>query len=204
MATKKQIAEQAMRILEGGHLKPDNPVDIREIMLVVDQVRDRMCKDSVENNVKAGRYEVDEDFLSIDASLTPVLDAVSGFYSVDLTYELVLLPKGLSVYQVSPDGDHSTAYPIITVGHLSLLKGSSAVNNDQNIYVWNMNGKLYFSSNPSGTVDAYVVISGKEIVESADYPIPPDMEAELLKEVVQIFSVQDQQPHDEAEDGIKQ
>lgn len=204
MATKKQIAEQAIRILEGGHLKPDNPIDIREVMLVVDQIRDRMCKESVDKSIKEGNYDVDEDFLSIDAGLTPAADAVSGFYSVDLTYELVSLPKGLSLYQVSPDGDHSTAYPIIPVGHLALLKGTSAVDNDQNIYVWNMNGTLYFSGDPGGDVDALVVISGKEIAEDADYPIPPDMEVELLKELVQIFGVQDQQPHDEAEDGNKQ
>ena len=120
-----------------------------------------------------------------------------------LTYDLVSLPNGLGLYQVSPSSDIATAYPIVPIGHASLLKGTAAATNANNIYVWQMGQTVFFSSQPAATVNLMVVISGKEIDESDPYPIPPDMESELLKELIQIFGVQNKQPHDEAEDGIK-
>ena len=69
MASKKQIAEQALRILSGGHLKVDRTIDIREVMLNLDQIRDELVRESTRANIKQGVYAVDDDYLSFYPAL---------------------------------------------------------------------------------------------------------------------------------------
>jgi len=44
MTTRYRIAEQVMRIVSGGDVSNDNSMDIREVMLLVDQERDSLIK----------------------------------------------------------------------------------------------------------------------------------------------------------------
>jgi len=198
MATKKQIAEQALRIIQGGHIKPDNPADIREVMLHLDQLRDARCRLDTLNNVKGGNYTVSEGYLAI----------VTGTVAVGL----VALPQppldlewGLGLYQVSPSSDLEEAYAISQPGHNALMKGTAALERASKGFCWLIAGNIYFK-NVANAVDVTIwyVPSSKSIAEDADYPVPPDVEAELLQQLVQMFGVQQQAPHDELEDGQKQ
>ena len=42
MATKKSIAEQALRIIQGGNISDDVDIDIRELILFIEQERDAL------------------------------------------------------------------------------------------------------------------------------------------------------------------
>ena len=44
MATKKKIAEQILRIVQGGNVSDDSSIDIREVMALIDQERDSIIK----------------------------------------------------------------------------------------------------------------------------------------------------------------
>ena len=45
--TKRILAEQCMRILSGGYVTKDTEFDIREIMLAVEQSRDKLVKQEI-------------------------------------------------------------------------------------------------------------------------------------------------------------
>ena len=64
MATKKSLAEQTLRIIQGGNISDDVDIDIREIMLFIEQERDALIKGSIFNFKKIGVHEVIGDFLS--------------------------------------------------------------------------------------------------------------------------------------------
>jgi len=197
MATKKQIAEQALRIIQGGHIKPDNPADIREVMLHLDQLRDARCRLDTLNNVKGGSYEVAEDYLSI------VTGTVTGGL-VALPQPALDLQWGLGLYQVSPTSDLEEAYGIVPPGHAALMKGTAALERASKGFCWLIAGNIYFKNVIDTTgVTIWYVPSSKSIAEDADYPVPPDVEAELLQQLVQVFGIQQQAPHDELEDGQK-
>jgi len=197
MATKKQIAEQAMRIIQGGNLKPDNSMDIREVMLHLDQLRDRRCRLDVLNNVKSGEYSVPDSYLVIETGTVS-----SG--TVSLSRQTLELPYGLGLYQVGPTADLDEAYAIMPPGQRALLGGSAAMERQSKGFCWMVADVIYFKnvSDSTGVTIMYVP-SSKAIAEDADYPVPPDVEAELLQELVQMFGVQQQSPHDELEDGQK-
>jgi hypothetical protein len=197
MSTKKQIAEQCMRIISGGHLKVDRTVDIREVMLHLDQLRDARCRLDVLNNVKAGEYSVQEEYLSI------VTGTVTGGV-VALPSKNLELPYGLGLYMVGPTADLEEAYAIMPAGQVGLLKGTAAIERQSKGFCWLVAGTIYFKNvtDTTGVTIMYVPTS-KDIAEDADYPVPPDVEAELLQQLVQMFGVQKEAPHDELEDGQK-
>ena len=197
MSTKKQIAEQAMKIISGGHLKPDRTVTFREVMLHLDQLRDARCALDTMENVKMGHYAVGEDYL----------DIVTG----TVTAGVVALPQpvrdlkwGLGLYQVSPTSDLEEAYGIAPAGQIAMMKGTAALERASKGYVYLVAGTIYFKNVSNTTpVTIWYVPTSKSIAEDADYPVPPDVEAELLQQLVQMFGVQKEAPHDELEDGNK-
>jgi len=205
MATKKQIAEQAMRILAGGHMKPDRTLDIREVMLHLDQIRDSIVLESVYKNMKMGSYIVDEDYLTFYESVNVQYDLGKDLRYIILPVSTISLPRGLGIYQITPTNNMEDAYIMITAGQVGLLSGSQALEHELNVYCWPVGNNVYFKNiDPAVTeVTAILVPSSKDIAESADYPICPSDEEEALTRLIKIFSLHQQQPHDEAEDGIK-
>ena len=47
MTTRKSIAEQVLRIVNGGDVSDDSPISLREVMVLVDQERDSLIKRDV-------------------------------------------------------------------------------------------------------------------------------------------------------------
>ena len=203
MATKKEISEQAMRILAGGHLKPDRTLDIREVMLALDQLRDTTVKLSTFENVKMGNYEVDHDYLSFYESVAVQTDAVKGVDYIELPASPLALYGGLGVYQITPIDDMEDAFIMALPGQAGLLSGTDALNRTTKTYCWTVGNRVYFKNINETDVTVLMAASSKDITENADYPVSPNDEAELLQRLIQVFSIHVQQPHDESEDGNK-
>jgi len=205
MATKKQIAEQAMRILAGGHLKPDRNLDIREMMLALDQLRDSAVSIHTLNNIKAGEYGVDADFLSVHDNVAVSADTSHGLRYITLPGSPISLPHDMGIYQISPMKNQEDVYHRIAAGALAIYKRKQSLTNQVNTYYWNIGTKVYFK-NLDISVDSLLLImakSSKDILETETYPVPPDVEIDLLQRLVEMFSMTKQIPHDEVEDGQK-
>lgn len=204
MATKKQIAEQALRILSGGHIKPDRTLDIRELMINLDQARDARMRIDTLNNVKNGEYTVDSDYLSFYSNESVAL-TVEGVRSCAMPASTVSLYGGLEIYQITAVNLLEAPYIILKPGEVGMFAGTPALEHEDKVFVWKVGENLYFKNLDVGVsaVTMLLAISGKEIAEDANYPVPPDVEDDLLKQLVQMFSAARQQPHDELEDGNK-
>jgi len=203
MATKKQIAEQAMRIISGGHLKPDRAMDIRELMLALDQLRDTLVKLNTFENVKQGDYVVEHDYLSFHNMTTQAAGA-NGLIFATLPVKPLALWGGLGVYQITPAADLEDAYIIVNAGQPGLLGGTDALNRTDKVYCWVVGDTVYFKNLAASLpITATLAATSQDIAEDADYPVSPDDESILLKQLLQLFGVQDEQDHDETEDGNK-
>lgn len=204
MSSKKQIAEQALRILSGGHIKPDRTLDIRELMLSLDQARDARMRIDTLNNIKNGEYSVNSDYLSFYSSETVAL-TVEGVRSCVLPAATVSLYGGLEIYQITPEDELEAPYIILKPGEVGMFAGTSALEHEDKVFVWKAGNSLFFKNLDVAVTDVTMMlaISGKEIAEDADYPVPPDVEDELLKMLIETFGVMQQIPHDNLEDGVK-
>jgi len=203
MATKKQIAEQAMRILAGGHLKPDRTLDIREVMIALDQIRDKMVQISTFENIKMGDYSVEEDYLSFYENVNVTAGGEGNLsYSV-LPASVISLYNGMGIYHIGPDDDMEDAFIITKAGLPGLLSGTAALDRASKTYCWPVGDRIYYKNNSESTVTMLLAVTSADIAEDADYPVPPNVENDLLEQLVKVFSIHQQQPHDELEDGNK-
>ena len=66
MATKRQIAEQVRRILAGGTPGKDFPIDEREVMYALEQERDTMITQYLNNKFAIGDHHIEGHFLNED------------------------------------------------------------------------------------------------------------------------------------------
>ena len=101
MATKKKIAEQILRIVQGGNVSDDSSIDIREVMALIDQERDSIIKREIMNRVYAkstttnsSELEITGDWLSTE-NLTIVNNSYGTLSSMPIN-----LPNDLGMYRV--------------------------------------------------------------------------------------------------------
>ena len=62
--TKAKLAEQVLRIIQGGSISDDSDIDTREIILHIEQERDRLIKQMILLNFKMGEHEINGNYLS--------------------------------------------------------------------------------------------------------------------------------------------
>jgi len=72
MATKKQIAEQVQRIVNGGANSDDSKVTIQEVMALVEQERDAMVRKHIMENSIIGEHEIPAGFVSQELKTTSI------------------------------------------------------------------------------------------------------------------------------------
>lgn len=205
MATKKQIAEQGMRILAGGHLKPDRNLDIREVMLVLDQLRDAQVEYDFYQSIKDGDYTLDTDYLSYHENVSVVTDANKKLRYIVLPSSPISLPHDMGLYQISPMQNQENVFHRMPPGALGIYRGKQSLENEDNTYYWTVGERVYFKNIDAGVEDLLLLMakSSKDILESEDYPMPPNKEALILQQLKEVFLVPKQIPHDELEDGQK-
>jgi len=205
MSTKKQIAEQALRIISGGTPTVDSEVDIREIMLLLDQVRDQRVRIDALQGRKIGDYNISSDYLSYYEDVDINTDTAKKARYITLPAAVIDLPDEMGVYSISPMQNQEINFIRVPSMAMPLYRGKQSFNTEATTYYWLIGNRVYFK-NTDPTLEKVLVAmvaSSKDIAESADFPVPPDVEAELIELVIQIFSVMHQAPHDEKEDGVK-
>jgi hypothetical protein len=205
MATKKQIAEQVILRVNGGVPTQDIQIDIREIMLYIDQIRDEMASMSVFENVKTGEFDIDPEFLKEYPSLTLSTDTTRGLRYVDLPVSILSLPHEMGIYSIHPQKSVEETFIRISAGAMGLYTGLSSFNVEDNTYYWNTGQRVFFKNvDPMLTyIHMLLCPSSKEITEDAQFLIPPHMEKRVIAEAFQLFATDKQIPHDEVSDGIK-
>lgn len=205
-ATKKQLAEQVMRIVQGGHIKPDNPMDIRELMLYVDQLRDEYIRATTVLDPITGVIAVSPEFLSYYESVAIATDVNKGNikYST-LPAHPIDLPGNIGIYSISPMTALDNQFIPVKPTSSWLYKNTMAYTNTAITEYYTVADKVFYRNVPAATTTVLmaIVASSKDILETASFPMSPDGEAHIIRELLKLFGVQQQAPHDETENGQK-
>jgi hypothetical protein len=205
MATKKQIAEQAQRIILGGTPTADREIDIRDIMLYLDQIRDTRIRIDVWNGIKIGDYDISSDYFSQYENVSLQTDTAKNLRYITLPASPIDLPQERGLHSISPMQNQEEAFVRIPTASMALYRGKLSFNTETLTYYWQIGSKVYFKNVDTMLSKVLVTMaaSSKDIAESATYPVPPDVESELLEQVIKTFAIMQEAPHDEKEDGVK-
>ena len=188
MATKKSIAEQALRIIQGGNISDDVDIDIREIILFVEQERDALIKQMILGYAGMGEHEITGDFLS---SFT--LDSTNN--QIVLTYSPISLPNNTGIFSVVSGSEFYLKRPSSNMYSNALSKSS------RKFYDIVGNTLTFFPTVADSTeFTVSLVATSKDLGENDNFPIPADMESQIIKSTVQLYGLMRQANEDNIND----
>tara|TARA_R100001594_G_scaffold8348_3_gene21669 strand:+ start:3361 stop:5010 length:1650 start_codon:yes stop_codon:yes gene_type:complete len=102
MATKGQIAEQVLRIVNGGDITDDSKVTMQEVGILLEHERDALVRKTVLENATLGEHEIPNEFLSVH-KLELEKDSMYGAGGrpfVTLPQTPINMPNDGSIYRV--------------------------------------------------------------------------------------------------------
>ena len=205
--TKKQLAEQIIRILNSGDTTHDNSIDPRELLLAIEQERDRLVRLRLFESLSQGEGEIPGDVVSTFDSITIKKDTIKNLLYSSLPGRIMSLPKDMGVLHVSYTKDQYNAFIRMPNGSLSLYNGLvSSMIGGRGGY-WLEGDRIYYNNSVDDCCGNTVII--KMIMNSGDvdpndiFPIPPDMEAEVIRNVMQLYAPMKSVPNDEQNDNLE-
>ena len=205
--TKKQLAEQVIRIHNSGDVTNDNSIDPRELLLAIEQERDRLVRLRLFESLSQGEGDIPGDVVSTFDSITIKKDAVKNLLYSSLPGRIMSLPRDMGILHVSYTKDQYNAFIRMPNGSLSLYNGLvSSMIGCRGGY-WLEGDRIYYNDSVDDCCGNTVIV--KMIMNSGDvdpndiFPIPPDMESEVIRNVIQLYAPMKSAPNDEQNDNLE-
>jgi len=192
----------------------DEKIDIREIYLQLDAIVNELAKKGFLENMQMGfGSSVDDQFVTSFEWLTVTDPSNNGLSYIAIPANYANLPKNQGIQEVYFQNDFSARKkkyydPVIITSFKdrSTYRNSHANNLEGRISCFPKGGSLYFDrggvNNTYGPIGMRLVIRDSgAISDSAPYPIPADLEREVIMKVVDWFRNRRQQPVDLIKDN---
>jgi hypothetical protein len=204
MITRKSLAEQVIRLVSGFKPTQDRNIDLREVMIAVDQARDAAVVKWMYQNLQVeGQGYVAADFLNVYTD-TPKYDASRKRHYLKLKYNVFSLPNDIGVYHVSLLEDEANPFIPMRNGYMSLFNGMASKSNLNNISFFVENQKIWLDgdldSDWASTILIKMVAVSGTVPDDDEYVIPNGLASEIIRQVAQLYGVRT--PADNKNDDI--
>lgn len=193
MSTKYSIAEQCLRIAQGGDPAGASNIKLAEVKKLVEQVLNSLLKIERYNNIREGdHYPVDLMIATYDnVAVTTYKDTAKCV----LPAIPISLPRGRGVWEVSAVSTPNIPYIPLQPGQYALVKNQRILG-----ALSGLTGYEVFGKNVVFTSDIYtagvtavmvklLVIDFSTLSDTELLPIPADMESAVIKGVLEILGV---------------
>lgn len=190
--TKYKIAEQVVRIFNGGEIPVATKLKVNEAKLAVEQVLNKMLKmEYLNTNIPMG--EVIPNGASI-ATYENITVQQYGNRSKSVLPAMPLkLPRGIGVYQIFDPANMNCPFIPLEMGQFGLLTTQPLINNllGQVGYEWYGTDIIYTTDltqpDPIEVTMRLVVLDISQYSDWDILPIPPEMEWDVINEVARLF-----------------
>lgn len=194
-STKYRIAEQVVRLLNGGNIPAAAKVKIPEVKIVVEQVLNKLLKMEY-LNLNIPSFEMIPNGASVATYEDIVIEQYGTRSKSTLPAMPLRLPRGIGVYQIFDPANPDCPFIPLEMGQLGLLKSQPLLNDllGQVGYEWYGMDIIYSTDltqpDPITVTMRLVVL---DISQYSDYdilPIPSDMEYDVIQEVYKLFATE--------------
>lgn len=193
--TKYRLAEQVVRLLNGGEIPVASKVKIAEAKLAVEQVLNKLLKMEYLNiNIPGGEMIPNGASVATYANI-PVTQYGTRSKSTLPAMPLKLL-RGIGVYQIFDPANADCPFIPLEMGQFSLLKSQPLINNllGQIGYEWYGMDIIYTTDLTQPTpIEVTMRLVVMDISQYSDYdiiPIPADMEFDVIQEAYKLFATE--------------
>ena len=197
MATKSTISEQVQRIY-ARFLDKNNPsdvIDIREVMLLVNQSINKILKLEVAESFKAGLVDVPKcSLIQYTASVTS--DATNNRSSITLPVIPLTLPLDMGIWSISASNAAMTPYIPIPAQDVLVFQGANLSYLEGQVGYYVQGKKVFFTKDitlaGNGSIISVIInILASDFSQFGDndmLPISPEVESAVITEVLNIIS----------------
>jgi hypothetical protein len=194
MTTLNKLTEQVMRIFSRGTGSPENVnplVDRREVKLLVVQATHEILAMETKDAIRLGDVNIPTCMIATYENIDVVGD--TGAKYTDLPAFPIKLPQDMGVWSVV-SSDRIPYIPITTAAWDLLGAMDEGLIEDQ-IGFYVEGRKIKFTQDPTETVTIkLLVIDPAEIGENDPYPVPPEIEGQVIQRVLQLLAPMGVQP----------
>jgi hypothetical protein len=211
MATKKQIAERALRILQGGDLNIDSDIDIREVMLHVDSERDNLIQQKLVENYKPRKsvaavtaHEILGNYIS-EHTISTSFDSTRSQRYAMLGQIPMDLPDNAGLLYVNNAEDFSISFAKMSPGLERTFVGLPSLAASKKSYYTQVGKKIFFDedSAPTSVIVGMVAVSSS-LSDTELYPVSPGDVSTIIKSIVDLYKIMVQVEQDNITDNIDQ
>lgn len=184
MITKKKLGERLQRILQGGSTKPELKITLQDCMLAVSQSRDKLITAIVSQNKRDGNHTFPYDIIS-EVETTSV-NGVAPLPKRGLS----ILKHNTGIYRVITDSDTPVELIPRKRGADTLYSGQE-VNNlgGRPSYIPSIDKLKVYGVSDNCKLLVEMVVAGEDIDMSEPFPIPPDLEDDVITTALGIMQV---------------
>ena len=211
MATKRQLAERALRILQGGDLNIDSDIDLREIMLHVDSERDNIIQQKLVENYRPRKsvsgmtaHEILGNYIS-EHTVSTSFDSTRSQRYARLPQVPMDLPDNSGVLYVNSADDTSVSFAKMSPGLERTYAGLPSLAASRKSYYTQIGINLFFDedSAPTSVIIGMVAVSSS-LSDVDTYPVSPGDESAIIKSIVDLYKIMAQVEQDNITDNIDQ
>jgi hypothetical protein len=195
--TKTILAEQIQR-LYARFLDKDNPsdvIDLREVILLVNQSINKVLKLQVAESFKAGMVDVPKCNL-IEYTCPVTADSGNSRAYITLPAAPLTLPMDMGIWSIAAATGAMTPYIPIPAQDVLVFQGANLSYLEGKTGYYLQGSRVYFSKNitlsANGTVTSVVVnlliMDISKFTDNDMLPISPEVESAIIDDVLQTIS----------------
>ena len=190
MATKAQLREQVMRYLERYDRSREERLDEREVMLRIDQETNAMAAESMLDNMNVFGDKVRSKFLTVFEDVAIEYYQPRNVYRSKLPAQYVSLANEKGIDYVCPMQSMQDPFIPVNRAFMGLYNGNLAGDLQGQTGFWPESGYIYYTKpiiRYNKVLIRLIISDASQINDDAQYPIPPELEAELVTRVAKFF-----------------
>jgi hypothetical protein len=213
MKTKRQYSERILIRLQNDHRNIDFKINERQVFLMMDEVVNAMATDNYLANWKLTGAGIDEGFITTFEPVT-ITDPVDGNYSyLDIPSNYAALPKNRGIDGIYPLKYTTTnQQSVIILSHMEYRQfmNNPARSMEGRLWGYLKGMRLTFGKCEVGKKYGpqwgvrLVVRDSSTIANDQWYPIPSDVEEEMIEKVVEKLLGKRATPTDSVRDNKDQ
>lgn len=199
-----KLAEQALRILSGGTPTDDAEITIQELVLAVSQAFASVVKNQYFAAKAIGEQMINGNLIYAFEDIEVQKDAKKGLFFSILPSTTIDLPYDMGIHQISRMKDQARVFIPLQNGFSGLFEGLKSHKLAGRIGYYLENDRVYYENmtvtNEVSTVLMKLVVPLSVLDVDDEVNVPDDIQSEIISGVVQLYSIEQENPHDEISD----
>ena len=208
LTSKYKLAEQALRIILGGHPTPDSGVKIQELMIHVSQAFSNIVRQTFFQGKAEGEPYINGSFIYTFEDQEVKEDKKLKKFFIDMPATTVTLPYDIGIFQISNMRDQPGSFTPVSPGFEAMTAGLLVGELEDSVGYYPEGNRIYFvnmkDTEKSDTVLVKLVAPLGSLGDEDEITVNDDIQQQIVEMTVAIYQREEGVPHDEQNDNVKQ